>query len=318
MNDSTLADFHIQSTLPPAPHWQCLDVRRIADNVPERLVVFSPELSRNPEFRRALKTDRTMLPMLQHPSVLRVLGFGESDGILFLRHPPCESPTLLRQVQTGRRFSTEDVIEIGWQICSALQRAHNLGLTHGRIAADSVLCSDTLQVLLAEFGIARWLEAAHRHNSVTSNSTSVNSGMLQQQIDRDLTDLAKLLQQLVDANDSPTSDAVASTNLQRLLNRCLETAPEQRIQTAREFQGRLGELLITPGDEQMPVQLKKETAIKVKRSIVNELFQPDAVPTRKPLHLQPSAASASRPQILPLLVVVAVVVILTVLAVVLT
>lgn len=317
MNDSTLADFHIQSTLPPAQHWQCLDVRRIADNVPERLLVFSPELSRNPEFRRALKTDRTMLPMLQHPAVLRVLGFGESDGILFLRHPPCESPTLLRQVQTGRRFSTEDVIEIGWQICSALQH-HNLGLTHGRIAADSVLCSDTLQVLLAEFGIARWLEVAHRHNSVTSNSTSANSGMLQQQVDRDLTDLAKLLQQLVDANDSPTSDAVASTNLQRLLNRCLETAPEQRIQTAREFQGRLGELLIIPGDEQMPVQLKKETSIKVKRSIVNELFQLDAVPTGKPLHLQPSAASASSPQILPLLVVVAVVVILTVLAVVLT
>jgi len=318
VNDSTLADFHIHSTLPPTQHWQCLDVRRVADDVPERLLVFSPELSRNPEFRRALKTDRTTLPMLQHPSVLRVLGFGESDGILFLRHPPSESPSLLRQLQTGRRFSTEDIIEIGWQICSALQRAHNLGLTHGRIAADSVLCSDTLQVLLAEFGIARWLEAAHNYNSATSNAAPTNSRMLQQQIDRDLTDLAKLLQQLVDANDSLTPDAAASSNLQRLLNRCLETAPERRMQTAREFQGRLGELLIIPGDEQMPVQLEKESPAKVKRSIVNELFQPGAPTPTRPLHLQPSAASASRPQILPLLVVVALIVILTVLAVVLT
>jgi hypothetical protein len=318
VNDPTLADYYIQNTLPPAQHWQCLDVRRIADNVPERLLVFSPELSRNPEFRRALKTDHAMLPMLQHPSVLKVLGFGESDGILFLRHAPCESPSLLRQLQSGRTFSTEDIIEIGWQICSALQRAHNLGLTHGRIAADSVLCSDTLQVLLAEFGIARWLEAAHRQNSGIFDSTSANSGMLRQQVDHDLTDLAKLLQQLVNANESPTSDAAASTSLQRLLNRCLEGAAEQRMQTAREFQGRLGELLIIPGNERMPVQLDKESTTKVKRSIVNELFQPDAWTPMKPAQLRPSAASASRLQILPLLVVVALIVILTVLAVALT
>jgi hypothetical protein len=316
VTDPTLADYNIQHPLPPTPHWQQLDARRVADGVPERLTVFSSELSCNPEFRRALKTDRTMLLMLQHQSVLRVLGTGESDGTLFLRNEACDSPSLLQQIRNGRRFSAEDIIEIGWQVCSALQRAHNLGLSHGRITADTVLCSETLQVTLADFGFSRWLEAAERHNSGSSTVAASGPGMLRQQFERDLADLAMLLQQLLqDAGDPAVSDAATSVGLQRLLGRCLESSPDHRPLTAREFQGRLGELLIDPGTANMPVFVDRDSPGKAKRSIVEDLFGPATGTAMKPAPAGPSAGSASRMQILPLLVAVAVLVILTLLAV---
>ena len=317
MTELTLEDYNIQQTLPAASHWQLLDAVRVADGSPERLTVFSTELSRNPEFRRALKTDRTMLLMLQHQSVLRVLGTGEAaNGTLFLRNEPCDFPSLQQHLQNGRRFAAEDIIEIGWQVCSALRRAHNLGLTHGRIAADTVLCSETLQVLLAEFGFARWLDAAERDESIGHSTATASGFTSRQQAEQDLTDLARLLQQLLtNACDPDASDAAISAGLQRLLGRCLEHSSDQRPLTAGEFQGRLGELLISPGDERMPVYDGRDSPGRSKRSIVDDLFESTQGAAVKPERTSAAAASASRMQILPLLVAVAVLVVLTVLAV---
>jgi len=317
VTDLTLDDYSIQQTLPAALHWQLLDAVRVADGSPERLTVFSTELSRNTEFRRALKTDRTMLLMLQHQSVLRVLGTGEAaNGTLFLRNEPCDFPSLQQHMQNGRGFAPEDIIEIGWQVCSALRRAHNLGLTHGRIAADTVLCSDTLQVLLAEFGFARWLDAAERDQSLSRSGATPSGFTSLQQAEQDLTDLARLLQLLLtEACDAGASEAAISAGLQRLLGRCLEHSSDQRPQTAGEFQGRLGELLISPGTERMPVYDGRDSPGRSKRSIVHELFESAQGTAVKPDRTPAAAASASRPQILPLLVAVAVLVVLTVLAV---
>ncbi len=319
MTDPTLADYHIQQTLPASPHWQLLDAVRLVDGSPERLTVFSPELSRNPAFRRALKTDRTMLLMLQHQSVRKVLGTGETtDGSLFLRSEPCDFPSLQQQIKNGRRFAAEDIIEIGWQVCSALRRAHNLGLSHGRIAADTVLCSETLQVLLTDFGFTRWLEAAHADTPVTHSRSTVASPVLmsRQQSEQDLNDLARLLQQLLqDAGNPAMSDAAISAGLQRLLGRCLQQSADQRPTTAGEFQGRLGELLISPGSERMPVVDDRDSPPRSKPSILDELFESAQATPAKHQRTSAAAASASRLQFLPLLVAIAVLVVLTVLAV---
>lgn len=265
----------------------------------------------------ALKTDRTMLLMLQHQSVLRVLGTGEAaNGTLFLRNAPCDFPSLQQHMQNGRRFAAEDIIEIGWQVCSALRCAHNLGLTHGRIAADTVLCSEALQVLLAEFGFARWLEASERDQNISRSDATMSSFTSRQQAEQDLTDLARLLQQLLTNCCNPdASDAAISAGLQRLLGRCLEHSSDQRPQTAGEFQGRLGELLISPGTECMPVFDDRDSPGRSKRSILDELFESAQGTAVKPERTAAAATSASRTQILPLLVAVAVLVVLTVLAV---
>ncbi|MFM8474389.1 MAG: hypothetical protein ACKOEO_01155, partial [Planctomycetaceae bacterium] len=186
------------------------------------------------------------------------------------------------------------------------------------IAADTVLCSETLQILLIDFGFSRWLEAARADaRGGDSRSAAASPGfMSRRQAEQDLTDLAKLLRQLLQDAGNPTdSDAAISAGLHRLLSRCLEHSADQRPLTAGEFQGRLGELLIHPETDRMPVFDNRDSPPRSRPSILDELFESAQGPATKPAQSPAAAASASRLQILPLLVAIAILVVLTVLAV---
>ena len=320
----TLSDYTDQRRLLSRAQWQVWEGRRISDGLSERLTVFSAELSCNPEFRRALKTDLGLLQMLQHQGVLRVLGTAESDGTLILRTSGGDWMSLQEHLQQGRRFSADEVIDIGWQVCSALQRAHNLGLVHGGITGETVLISDGLQVTLVEFGFARWLRAAAQHGTGAIQPGMLGGSISREQVESDLSDLARLLVELLRSGvaggqvalmSDRAGDAGVITGLERLLGRSLDSSSGQLPTTAREFQGRLGELLITPDSAGMPVVDERPPAASAGGSIVKNLF--DSLPSSVPSGPSEgdSAASADRLQKLPFLFALLVLVVLAVVAV---
>lgn len=318
MTDLRLADYTDQRSLLSRPQWQVLEGRRRSDGVSERLTVFSAGLSCNAEFRRALKTELVLLQMLQHQGILRVLGTAESDGTLILRNSASDALSLREQLQQGRRFSADEVIDIGWQVCSALQRAHNLGLVHGGITAETVLLSEGLQASLVEFGFVRWLGAAERQGSVPG---AVHPGMLagsisREQVEADLRDLARLLSELLQSGGpvGGDGDAGIGINLERLLGRCMDVSGGQVPVTAREFQGRLGELLITPDSAGMPLVDERPPMSTAGKSIVKNLFDPVAVRRDVAVSVGDSATSAGGLQKLPFWAAMVVLVVLAVVA----
>jgi hypothetical protein len=287
-----------------------------------RLTVFSAEISQRAEFRRALKTDRAMLSMLQHQSILRFLGSGESDGALFFWTESCDYPRLSEHMDQGRAFSAEDVIEIGWQTCSALQLAHNRGLAHGGLSSDNILLSDYLQVILTDFAVARWLKAGQKEGRTSDFGRAlitVSALASQQEVEKDLTDLASILTLLLQTSQDlkePTEEGRASTGilLDRLLTRVTSQNPSQRPVSAREFQGRLGEILIGSDDDSMPLVDHRKSPGTSKRSIVVELFEPQASSGSVSEPSSQSAGSAWRGQFLPILAALVIIVILILLA----
>lgn len=323
MADSELADFRIQHELINRDERRVFEAFRGDSVEPVRLTVFTAKISQRPEFRRALKTDRAMLSMLQHQSIVRFLGDGESEGALFFWTGACESEPLSSPNSSHRRFSTEDVIEIGWQICSALQQAHNLGLSHGGLSVDSILLSVNLQVTVIDFGVERWLKAARQSRDETTFGPSlitISALVSRQEVEQDLSDLADVLTHLllrVESGGTETDDNRASTRLllERLLVRASTgAAPAQRPVSAREFQGRLGEILIGADDDVMPLVDQRNAAATSRRSIVVELFEPDAMLLPMPGARHAPATPAWRRQILPIAAVIAVLVIVTLLA----
>jgi len=321
VSDFQLSDFQIAREL------QSSDERRVFSATcrgeqPVRLTVFSAEISQRAEFRRALKTDRAMLSMLQHQSILKFLGSGESDGALFFWTESCDYPRLSEHLEQGRAFSAEDVIEIGWQTCSALQLAHNRGLAHGGLSIDNILLSEYLQVILTDFGVARWLTAAQKEGQSSDSGAAlitVSALASQQEVEKDLTDLAGILIRLLQTSpDStePTEEGRASskTLLDRLLTRFTSQNPSQRPVSAREFQGRLGEILIGTDDDSMPLVDHRKSPGTSKRSIVVELFETQSSSTPVSEQSSQSAGSAWRGQILPILIGLAIIAILFVLA----
>ena len=320
--DVELHDFEITQECPPKDARQIFHAVDRAQNKPVRLTVFSSDMSQRPEFRRALKTDRAMLSMLMHQSIVKFLGSGESDGQLFLWTEDCEFESLGEQLEHERPFSAEDVIEIGWQVCSALQQSHNLGLAHGGLTLDAVLLSDNMQAIVVDFGVARWMNAAAKASDSSSDGPAlitISALASRVEVERDLSSLAailsRLLQAVTDTSEITESGKVSTkVALERLLARVTSANPALRPVSAREFQGRLGEILIGTDDDSMPLVDQRKSTTTSKRSIVVELFESTASGEPSSPATTQSAGSAWPKQILPILFAIAIVVVITMLA----
>ena len=324
MTDLDLNDFEIGQELSSYPQRRVLSAIQKGTDETVRLNVFSAEISLCPEFRRAVKTDRAMLAMLKHQSILKFRGYGESGGVLFLVNDASEFLPLSDSLTSGRRFSSEDIIEVGWQVCSALQLAHNQGLAHGGLSLDSVLLSDNLQVTVIDFGVARWLKAAASLDENTSSGPAlitISALASREDVENDLRDLARLLSRLLqtcDENDEPEPGKVPMrVMLERLLARLEESDTAnaaQRPNSAREFQGRLGEILIGNGDDSMPLVDHRNAAATSRRSIIVELFEPPESASGFDKTATKPATFAWRTQFLPITIIISVVIILWLLA----
>ena len=324
MTDLDLNDFEIVRELRLYPERRVLAAVHKTTGEAVRLTEFSAEISLRPEFRRAVKMDRAMLAMLKHQSILKFRGYGDAGGTLLLATDACDLVPLSDQLPKGRRFSSEDIIEIGWQVCSALQLAHNLGLAHGGLSAETILLSDNLQVTVVDFGVARWLKAAALIDAPASSGPAlitISALASRQDVESDLCELAGLLTLLLqtcnDSDEAEPGKVPMRVMLERLLARFEINNPAsaaQRPSSAREFQGRLGEILIGTGDDSMPLVDHRNAAATSRRSIVVELFEPPQPVSSSNVAATKPASFAWRKQFLPIIAIIVAVMILWLLA----
>ena len=292
-----------------------------------RLTVFAHSISQQPDFRRAFKTDRGMLETVRHQCVARFGGDGESDGQLFFWTDWADGQTLQEVLAGPRPLMIEDLIEIGWQVCSALQQAHNIVLSHGSISDQTIILSPDLQVSLVDFGVQRLLRAARMIvDSASTNRAAVVMGTAtpnwRDEVEQDLRSLAEVLlipitRMIADSQAAGTPRPTSLASLERLLERTRQLNETSQPTRARDLQGRLGELLIGAEDDQIQLLDQRGPATKSGRSIVDELFDhPGADLQRQNL---PQAVSADRQPdqslFLPIVVVLLLLVIVLLIAV---
>ncbi|MCA9066027.1 MAG: hypothetical protein KDA96_23325 [Planctomycetaceae bacterium] len=261
--------------------------RRPMSARPVRVTVFSRPISEDEAFRRAFRMDREILANLTHAVIPILIEAGESEGQLFF------STTLPDGVPLSSlrgSLSLDDIVDIGWQLCSALQQAHNLGAAHGGIDADVVLLTPDRRVSLLDFGVQRWLRAGNGNSQTLGLQSEWRS-----EISEDLQALAGVLLELLPDHDA---DGLSVTRAEAALRKVLENAagnsPSLRPDSAREFQGRLGELLLGDGDA-IPTVVDRKSGSGSRRSIVEELFDvPHSADERSSKELLPELPQRSQ------------------------
>jgi serine/threonine-protein kinase len=115
----------------------------------------APGLAATEGFRDRFEGEIESLKRLRHPGIVRLLGYGEEDGLLFYAMELVEGTSLEEELRAGRRFTWREVTDIGIQICRALKHAHDHGVVHRDIKPANVLIDAEGRIKIADFGIAR-------------------------------------------------------------------------------------------------------------------------------------------------------------------
>jgi pSer/pThr/pTyr-binding forkhead associated (FHA) protein/predicted Ser/Thr protein kinase len=123
------------------------------------LKVLLSQLAENEEFRRRFERESRYASSLNHPNIVRVHEFGESNGVAYMVMEYVEGRDLTAEL-AGGPLSPERTIEILEQVASALDAVHATGLYHRDVKPANILIGEDgengrLRCRLTDFGLSK-------------------------------------------------------------------------------------------------------------------------------------------------------------------
>jgi eukaryotic-like serine/threonine-protein kinase len=123
--------------------------------------ILSLTLADDEAFRARFEAEIETLKQLQHPNIVRLIGYGEQDGLLFYSMELVEGTNLHDALLRQGRLPWQDVADIAIQVCAALKHAHDHGVIHRDLKPANLLRTEDGVVKLTDFGIAKFFGATH-------------------------------------------------------------------------------------------------------------------------------------------------------------
>jgi hypothetical protein len=131
---------------------------------PVAVKTLAAHLGDDPAMHRRFLAEIDTLKALRHPCIVRLLAFGDDDGLPFFAMELVRGRSLERLLRGGRRFGWRETVEIGLAITRALKAAHDHGVVHRDLKPANLLFPDEpaaeAPVKLADFGIAKLFGSA--------------------------------------------------------------------------------------------------------------------------------------------------------------
>jgi serine/threonine protein kinase, bacterial len=130
----------------------------------DALKVLPAELTRDSEYRQRFNREADIVAHLWHPDIVSVHDRGETDGQLWLTMDYVEGTDAARLLKDyrGGGLPPGDVLRVVSAVADALDYAHERQLLHRDVKPSNILLSTAesgrQRILLADFGIARWVD----------------------------------------------------------------------------------------------------------------------------------------------------------------
>lgn len=123
------------------------------------LKVVAGQFVDDPTFMDRFRQEARVIARLEHPHILPVYDFGESDGTPYMVMRFLEAGTLTERLDAGR-LSLEEIDHIFSQLTDALGYAHEKGVIHRDIKPSNAMLDNRGDVFLTDFGIAKIIEGS--------------------------------------------------------------------------------------------------------------------------------------------------------------
>jgi eukaryotic-like serine/threonine-protein kinase len=110
-------------------------------------------------FQTRFLREARMAAALSHPNLVAVYDVGEEDGLPYIVMEYVEGETLADLMARTGAIDPDRAVDLLLQICAGLEHAHAAGLVHRDIKPQNLLVGRNGVAKIADFGIARTLQA---------------------------------------------------------------------------------------------------------------------------------------------------------------
>src|SRR5258705_9542787 len=117
--------------------------------------LISVALASNEQAIVRFQREVSILKQLDHPNITKYLGTGRWHNAPFLIMEFVQGESLEAMLERRQRFTWEEVVAIGQQLCSALQHSHEKGIIHRDLKPANLMVLADGTVKLTDFGIAK-------------------------------------------------------------------------------------------------------------------------------------------------------------------
>src|SRR5215207_4569323 len=121
------------------------------------LKILPAEVAKDKDRLRRFTQEARTVSNLNHPNILTVHEFGQTDSAPFIATEYVDGVTL-REYLSGGRLKLIDVLDVVIQAVAALNAAHEAGVTHRDLKPENVMVRKDNIVKVLDFGLAKLSE----------------------------------------------------------------------------------------------------------------------------------------------------------------
>jgi len=246
------------------------EVYRARDTRLDRTVaikVLPPEFSAQEERLRRFEQEAQVLGALSHPNLLAIHDVGSQNGTHFLVSELLEGESLRERLQEGA-LPVRKAMDLGVQIAKGLAAAHEKGIVHRDVKPDNIFLTRDGRAKILDFGLAKQSGVEGSGENATITAVATQPGMVlgtagymsPEQVRgkpadarSDIFSFGAILYEMVaglrafhGGSSVETMNAILKEDpapipgnvppaIERVIRRCLEKAPEERFQSARDL-----------------------------------------------------------------------------------
>lgn len=106
-------------------------------------------------FRQRFESEINALLKLDHPNIVRLIGYGQDEGVLYFAMELVEGKSLYHLQREFRTFDWRDVLVIAKDVAAGLRHAHDRGIIHRDLKPGNLLKAPNGAIKVTDFGIAK-------------------------------------------------------------------------------------------------------------------------------------------------------------------